>query len=188
MKTLNIRKGKHFTGKAKVFDKEIYIDTNDGAGFHEVFQEMEELIEMLSKGHLGPGFERMWDIEDMKQDVSLSMLEAIVKYNPDSGKLSTFLWAVGRNKAIDNYRKAAIIRGRIKYLDYIEKAMPYTYDPGIKIEVLQRSESWGDKWKTIMLRIFINGDQISEVAKDEGFTPWGLTRAVRRKLKEARKV
>lgn len=188
MKTINTGK-KHFAGTVIMRDKEIYIDTSNGTGFREVFQEMDSAINMLSNGNWSLGFRPVWDVEDMKQDISLTMLEAIVKYDPSSGtKLSTFLWAVGRNKAIDNYRKAA--RGRTKYLCYLDEAnlCIYDSDPNIKIELLQRIKGWDDTWRNIMFRIFVKGENISDVAESEGWTPWGLTRAIRKKLKEARKV
>jgi hypothetical protein len=37
-----------------------------------------------------------------------------------------------------------------------------------------------------MFRIFVYEDNICDVAKDEGYTPWGLSRAVKKKLIELR--
>ena len=185
MKTINTRK-RQFAGNVIVHDEEIYIDTSNGTGFREVFKAMEPHINVLVHHNWSYG---IWNVEDAKQDISLAMLEAIVKYNPNRGaSLSTFLYTVGRNRVNDLFRKR--IRGQTEYMCYIDDSsfMAHIYDPDIKIELLQRIKSWDDKWKHIMFRIFVKGDQISDVAADEDFTPWGLTRAVRRKLKEARKV
>ena len=184
MKTINTKKGR-FAGNVNVLGVEVYIDTSDGTGFHEVFKSMEPCINFLASKCSVLGI----CTADARQDVSLAMLEAIVKYNPDRGaSLYTFLYAVGKNRVNDLYRKQ--IRGRTKYLCYIDSSdfVAHFHNPDTRVELLQRIESWDNKWKNIMFRLFVRGDQISEVAKDENFTPWGLTRAVRRKLKEARKI
>jgi len=185
LKTINTKKGR-FAGNVAVNDKIVYIDTSDGTGFAEVFQEMEVHISMLARDNCSWSVAARWDLEDLKQDISFAMLEAIVKYDPKYGaKLSTFLWTVGRNRAIDGCRKS--IRGRTEFAIIYDEA-DFCPNPDFKIELEQRTKSWDDRWKSIMLRIFVSGDLIADVAKDENFTPWGLTRAIRRKLKEARKV
>jgi hypothetical protein len=187
LKTINTGKGRRLAGKVTVQNKEIYVDTSDGTGFHEVFQTMEPIINSIAIDHHAWG--AFSNFDDAKQDICLAMLEAIAKYNPKRGAtLSTFLYAVGNNRAIDAYRRS--IRGRTKYLCYVDE-LSYSfhcYDPDLKIELIQRIAAWDDRWRNIMFRIFVKGDKISGVAKDEDFTPWGLTRAVRRKLQEARKI
>ena len=183
MKTLNTKKG-YFAGNVLVHDKVIYIDTSNGTGFQKVFENLSGTILKLS--HFGAC--NFGSFEDAKQEICLVMLEGILKYKPDKdASLSTFLYRVGYNRIIDQARKN--IRGRTRYLMiYDDSWDSIRSDPDFKIELGQRTKNWDDKWKRLMFRIYVKGDAISDVAKDEEFTPWGLTRAIRRKLKEARKV
>jgi hypothetical protein len=185
LKTINTGR-KQFAGKVTVFGNNIYIDTSNGTGFHEVFQIMNPAINSMAIDHHAWG--SFSNFDDARQDICLAMLEAIVKYNSNRGaSLSTFLYAIGNNRAVDAYRKNIRRKKELLVIDETPHEFHW-YNPDIKIELMQRIENWDNRWKQIMFRIFVKGDQISDVAKDEDFTPWGLTRAVRRKLKEARKI
>jgi hypothetical protein len=46
---------------------------------------------------------------------------------------------------------------------------------------------WGERWSRIIAGVFVEGRSISEMAKREGMTPWGLSRAIKRRMELMRK-
>jgi DNA-directed RNA polymerase specialized sigma24 family protein len=161
---------------ARIFNKNIYVDTGDGTGFHEVLEEMKgTMCKLASRSPI--------QFEDFYQDLCVAMLEGILVYNPSKNtSLSTFLYKICYYKLIDAYKRKNVPTA----LDFdVERATCCTSDQE-KIEVMQCTQNWDDRWKRIMFRLFVEGEQINNVAQGENITPWGLTRAVRRKLLEAR--
>lgn len=186
MRTIN--SGKRLFGPVKVCKKEIYVDTNDGTGFHEVIEQMKGILVKYSNFH-----HRINKLEydDAFQDVCVFVLDGILKYMPDSGAaLSSFLFSYINNRIIDVYR------GKSDPLDKKNLYRPL-YDGGFCateshileiVELAQRTQNWDSRWRNIMFRIFVGGETISDVAASEGMTRWGLTRAMRRKFKEAQNI
>ena len=159
---------------ARVFDKHIYIDTENGTGFYEVLEEMKAVMRRFASRSSLP-------FEDFYQDLCVNILEGILIYDPSRNTLlSTFLYKICYYKLVDTYRSINMP------ISDINEAICYESNQDQKVEVMQRIQSWDDKWKKIMFRLFVEGEQINNVARDENITPWGLTRAVRRKLLEAR--
>ena len=180
MKVLN-SKGK-FSGHAVVNWSEIYVNTSTGAGFREIFDIMGGTITNIAKMAYIP----FWhdNIDDARQDVCLAILEGILKYEPNKdAALSTFLFTYAKNKMIDMKKKKRVL---LFYTDTIDDNNAAYDNLEMRLDLAQRIKSWDAKWKDIILRIFVNGDKISDVAEDEDMTPWGLSRAIKRKLKEAR--
>jgi len=179
MRTINSKK-KRFSGFVVVKNQNVFIDTADGTGFHKVIELMESYINILMR------FSSCYNKEDIKQDIYVYILEGISKYNPNKGaSLSTFLYRSVKNRLIDNYRKKDPLKNKyISYNDYRD----FYYDPIEKIDLLKRIQNWDNKWRRAIFRVFIGGDKISDVAKDEGMTPWGLTRAIRKKLLKAKEL
>lgn len=188
MRIVNSRRRK-LVGSVMVKSQKVFINTADGTGFHKVFELMESYVRMLVRFGHSLCF---WSTpEDIRQDIYVLMLEGIPKYNPDKGaSLSTFLHRFVKNRLIDGSRKKDPLRGRCNHVMYDDIAGLYydPIDPVEKIDLIRRIQCWDDKWRRSIFRIFISGDSIADVAHDEGMTPWGLTRAIRRKLLEAREL
>lgn len=189
MRTLNSKKTK-FVGPVIVKSQKVFIDTTDGTGFYEVFELMESYTYMLTR--FGLSLCPWSSSEDIKQDIHVLILEGILKYNPDKGaSLSTFLHRFIKNRLIDYSRKRDPLRGRCNYMAMIDDLGCLYYDPldpAEKIDLVRRIQCWDEKWRRAIFRIFISEDNIADVAHDENMTPWGLTRAIRRKLLEAKEL
>lgn len=189
MRTINSKKRK-FAGSVVVKNQKVFIDTSDGTGFPKVFELMESYVHMLVR--FGTSLCSWSTPEDIKQDIYVLILEGIPKYNPNKGaSLSTFLHRFIKNRLIDGSRKKDPLRGRCNYTVMYDDISGFYYDPLDpieKIDLIRRMQCWDDKWRRAIFRIFISGESITSVAQDEGMTPWGLTRAVRRKLAEAREL
>ena len=189
MRTINSKR-KKFAGLVVVKNQKIFIDTSDGTGFYRVFELMESYIYMLT--HFGFSLCSWSSFEDIKQDIYVLILEGIPKYNPNKGaSLSTFLHKFIKNRLIDSSRKNDPLRGRCNYVVMADDIGGFYYDPldpTDKIDLIRKIQCWDEKWRRIMFRLFISEDNIANVASDENITPWGMTRAVRKKLLEARKL
>lgn len=182
MKIVNYKK-KKFSGTVFVKNEKVFIDTSNGTGFHKVLELMEPHIYMLTNFGLSLCY---WSTaEDIRQDVCVLILEGMIKYNPDKGaSLSTFLYQFVKNRLIDVSRKNDPLKGRCNY--ELQDICYNPINPVDKIDLIRRIQDWNEKWRRIMFRLYINNDKKSDVAKDEQMTPWGLTRAVRKKLEKAR--
>lgn len=189
MRTINSKKRK-FAGSVIVKNQKVFIDTNNGAGFYKVIELMESYVHMLVR--FGVSLCSWSTPEDIRQDIYVLILEGIPKYNPNRGaSLSTFLHRFIKNRLIDSSRKIDPLRGRCNYFAFYDDISGFYYDPLDpikKIDLIRRIQCWDEKWRRAIFRIFISEDNISDVAADECMTPWGLTRAVRRKLLEAREL
>jgi len=180
LKTVNSNDKRLFSGKTVVNGQEVYINAADGTGFKTVFELMKDMIQTMSKRRHAALARRSF--EDAYQDVCVSMLEGIVKYQPDrQASLSTFLYLFVESRTKDSFRKATVD------FEEFNDLIPCAFvDPASRIDAIRRTESWSEQWKSIMFRLFVNEEDIASVAKDAGMTPWGLTRAVRKKLQLAR--
>ena len=174
-----------FVGPVNVCDSEIYLNLNTGDGVRDVFVAMEPIIEQLI--HFGRNLHSDYPKDDIRQDICVSILEGMLKYDKyNYSKLSTFLFSVVKNKIIDNYRKRKI-RRNVSYVGDMWDVLDGHLDPTQKIEVLQRTSSWDDKWKKIAFRVFVREESISSIAKEQGVSSWGLTRMMKKKFDKARK-
>lgn len=174
MKVINSKK--KFSGFVVVLDKKIFVNMSSGKGFYEIIKTMEPYTNKLVR--FGSSTCPYTNQEDIKQNIYMFIIEGLFKYNPQKGaSLSTFLYGYVKNKLIDYARK----KDQLKIYDYEEL---YFSNIENKIDIIKKVENLDDKWKDIIFRIFINGDKIYEVSKDINMTPWGLTRAIRRKILE----
>ena len=180
MKTLNSCRN-HFKGEVQVGEQVVYINTFDGTGIDEVLSVMKPHITYFI--HFGKKLNCNLDRDDIEQDIYVTILEGIFKYNKkEKASLSTFLCKVVKNSLIDSSRKSQM-RNKITCISCFDHIEQDFNDPICKIDLNNKLNTYDCKWKNIILRIFVNGESISSVAKDEGMSPWGLTRALRRKLK-----
>jgi DNA-directed RNA polymerase specialized sigma24 family protein len=180
MKVLNSKS--KFSGHVVVNGNKLYVNTSTGAGFKEMFEIMGGTITKIAKMAYIP----FWhdNVDEARQDVCLAILEGILKYESDKdAALSTFLYTYAKNKMIDMKKKRRVL---LYYTDTIDDNNEIYYDLEMRLDLAQRTKSWDSKWKNIILRLFVSGDKVADVAADENMTPWGLSRAVKRKLKEAR--
>ena len=180
MKLINSRNN-HFQGEVRVGDQNVYINTSDGTGINDVLNMMKPQVKYLIC--FGKKLNCNLDQEDIEQDIYVTILEGIFKYKKnEKASLSTFLCQIVRNSLIDSSRKAKV-RNKMVCVDCFENIEQKFCDPINKIDLNNALNNYDCKWKNIILRIFVNGESISAVAKDEGMSPWGLTRSLRRKLK-----
>jgi len=182
MKIINSNDKKLFSGMVIVNGQEVYINVADGTGFKKIFELMKDVIYVLSRRRYTCSLYK--NFEDVYQDVCVSVLEGIVKYQPDRcASLSTFLYLFVESRTKDFFKRASI---NFKELDDLSPGI--FIDPINRIDVMRRAEKWDNHWKGIMFRLFVNEEDITSVARDIDMTPWGLTRAVRRKLQLVRNV
>ena len=177
-----VNSSKQFSGTVVVYGKEIFINTSNGEGFSNIFNEMKSFIDKLSyKYSNGLG-----GFDEARQEIYISIFEGILKYKPEmKASFSTFLNVFVMHRMMDKVRK---MKSVCKYdvMNFHEEVQDI--DPCDKIELEQRLEGWDGRWKNIIFRLFVFGDKVSDVAREEGMSPWGLTRAIRRKFNEARKI
>jgi hypothetical protein len=183
MLIINSNKKDHFAGYVIVHSEQVFVDTLNGTGFTRIFELMEGTINKITNHYSQFTPEH---IDDIRQDICVKILEGILRYDKTKGtSLSTFLFSFVHKKMIDEVRKT---KTRYKYKKNQWVTSPSYKDPSDKIELMNRIKGWDDRWKEIMIKLFVNGEKIFTVASSEDMTPWGLTRAVRRKLKEARRI
>lgn len=182
MKTIN---KSNFSGPVTVYNKSIFINIDSGEGFHKVFKHMKGAIHHFTK--IGIKIYKNVSFEDVRQEICLFMLEGIVKYNPEKNTaLSTFLHKYIHNKLIDKIREKKDLTNFLNRVELIDR-MNSCFDNTInKIDIMARTSVWNNKWKSIIFRVFINGEAISSIAKEENMSSWGLSKAIRKKLKEAK--
>ena len=182
MRTVNSSGKKLFSGTAVVNGQEVHINAADGTGFKRVFELMRDMICILAKRRHAKFTHRSF--EDAYQDVCVAVLEGIVKYQPDRhASLSTFLYLFVESRTKDSFRKSSI-----EFEEFNDLIPDRFVDPANRIDALRRTEEWDERWKGIMFRLFVNEEDIASVAYDACMTPWGLTRAVRRKLQSVRDI
>ena len=182
MRTINSSSKRLFSGTVVVNGQEVYVNVADGTGFKKVFELMKDMICAFSKRRHIQFAHRSF--EDAYQDVCVSVLEGIVKYQPDRhASLSTFLYLFVESRTKDSFRKSSI-----EFEEFNDIIPDRFVDPANRMDVIRRTEGWDEYWKDIMFRLFVNEENIASVASDAGMTPWGMTRAVRRKLQSVRDV
>jgi DNA-directed RNA polymerase specialized sigma24 family protein len=185
MLTINGKK-KRFTGNVTVRGVEVYVDTKNGEGFKEIFELMASNIYILAR--YGLTICPWSTIDDLKQEISIMIIEGVLKYDKCRGaSLSTFLNTLIKNRLVDLSRKKDPLKTRCDPVNN-EKISYEQVSPSDKIDILKYISCWDEKWRTILFRVIINEEMISTVAEDFNITPWGLTRAIRRKLKEAKEL
>lgn len=180
MRIANSNDRRLFVGNAVVCGHEVYVNVADGTGFKKVFELMQDMIRSLSK-HRCAGSDCR-SLDDAYQDVCVSVLEGMAKYQPDRhASLSTFLYMFVQSRNIDSFRKLSAD------FEEFQDIVPGRFvDPADRIDAACRIREWDDNWKNVVFRLFVNEEDVASVANDIGMTPWGLTRAVRRKLRRAR--
>lgn len=193
MRILNSKNKETFKGVVVVCEKNVYINTETGEGFCGMFDAMGGYVNSLASIIL-PITD---DMLEAKQEVYLTMLEGLISYNHSFGvPLSTFLYKYTQNKLFDLLRKsenkvlkfsADDFNGTLLILDNIFGWNEFDYVE-LKLDFEKRIKVWSPEWQAIMVRLFVDGEKVQDVARDTGMTPWGLTRAVRRKLEKARNI
>lgn len=87
----------NYKADVNVYNKKIFINTEDGTGFEDVLNSMSPLINSMSKKYSLPNH----DYYDMKNLISVIALEGIHSYIPnDNLKLSSYLTTYIKNKVI----------------------------------------------------------------------------------------
>jgi hypothetical protein len=162
---------KRFVGTIHISGREFFINVQNGEGIAELLEEMSDIINKTAiiTSHIYGG------IDDAKQELCLTILEAITLYSKTSGMtLPTFLNLHIVNKCNDM---------RQMYKEHNSEDIQI-YSNAIELE--KRTKCWNEFCKDIMYRVFVDDELITEVAEDVNMTPWGLNIFIRRKLAEAR--
>lgn len=181
MKCIN-SKCSGFAGNVIVCGQEVYINTVTGMGFPRVFELMKGYI--LKIANLHKFMCKYETFDDLKQEICLYILEGILKYDvSQNASLSTFLYMFICSRLADKNRKH-----KKNFIQLPKELESFDDNPINNIELNKRVEAWDLKWKNIIFRLFVIGEKVNVVASSEGMTPWGLSRAVHRKLEQARKV
>jgi hypothetical protein len=182
LRTANSNSKRLFSGAVVVNGQEVYINIADGTGFKKVFELMEDVIHIFSKRrYMQPSCR---SLEDAYQDVCVSVLEGMVKYQPDRhASLSTFLYLFIESRIKDSFKKVSV-----GFEEFHDLTPDRFIDPANRIDVMRHVEKWDERWKCIMFKLFVNEEDVASVARDAKMTPWGLTRAVRRKLQLVRDI
>lgn len=91
----------HYSCVVRVYDEDVYVDTNTGDGFSRVLERIDPLLcKMASKTYM-PGYR----FDDIKQELCIIAIEGINSFNPKKKvKLSTFLHIHLRNKLVSKIR------------------------------------------------------------------------------------
>jgi len=166
-----------FIGLALVYGAPVYLDTVSGTGVAEVLDRMSKFLDGFSRWrHADPAFDKA----DMRQEAYVAALEGMRAYREgSSAQLSTFLHRHVRNRMIDLKRRAPLQRQTV---DVAELAAPQRIGLEEEIDLARELDRLGERWSRIMRRIFVDGDQIGDVAHDENMAPWSLTRALNKRL------
>jgi DNA-directed RNA polymerase specialized sigma24 family protein len=163
-----------FAGCALVYGNPVYVDTVSGIGTAEVLEKMAAFLDGFARWrHTDP----MFGTADMRQEAYAAALEGMRVYrHGHSAQLSTFLHLYVRNRMIDIRRGRQMIR-----VDLSDIPIPQTIDPEDAMDLVRGIEALGERWGRIARRIFVEGERIGDVARDEQMSPWGLTRALRKR-------
>lgn len=174
---LRTEESRSFVGLALVYGAPVYLDTASGAGVAEVLRRMSRFLDGFSRWrHADPAFEK----SDMRQEAYTAALEGMRTYRQDcSAQLSTFLHRHVLNRMINIRRRLPLPR---QTADLSELAGPIRIGPEEAIDLERAMESLGERWARIMRRILVDGEQIGDVAHDEHMSPWGLTKALNKRL------
>ena len=87
----------NYKGEVYMYDEKIFVNTATGEGVGDVIKKITPLIEgMAARSHING-----YTFEDIKQEISLLVVDGVKKYDPDREvKLSTFLHWHLKNKFI----------------------------------------------------------------------------------------
>jgi hypothetical protein len=174
---LRIDENRSLIGFALVYGFPIYLDTTSGDGVSEVLEKMSKFLDGFSHWrHADPMFGKT----DMRQEAYAAALEGMRSYQAGgSAQLSTFLHKHVLNRMIDLKRRVSL---PCQDTDMAEVSAPPRMCPEDEIDLARELDRLGERWSCIMRRILVDGEQIGDVAKDEHMSPWGLTRALKKRL------
>jgi RNA polymerase sigma factor (sigma-70 family) len=168
-----------FCGTVLVYGSPVYINTATGQGVGEVLHRMSGFIEAFGGWGVRDGaVER----DDLRQEAYAATLEGMRAYDPSrKTQLSTFLQRHVRNRMVDVCRRS---RPSERFEGDVPAGPDRVED---RMDARRALARWGERWGRIMVSIFVEGRSISEVAEHEGMTPWGLSRAIKRRVEAIRK-
>ena len=168
-----------FSGTVMVYGRPVYLDIATGQGIDEVLRRMAGFIEAF-----GGWSTRDSAVEggDLRQEAYAATIEGMRFYDPSrQTQLSTFLQRHVRNRMVDVCR-------RTRDMDALSAEVPAQgRSPEDLMDARHALGLWGERWGRIMVGVFVEGRSISEMAKHEGMTPWGLSRAIKRRMELMRK-
>lgn len=168
-----------FTGTVMVYGKPVFVDASDGTGFIDILDRMSMFLNGFGRWS---GADPSMDAGDLQQDARVAAIEGILDYRHDRNvQMSTFLHRYVRNRMVDARRKRRVLQ--VPLCEAAEAVAAHDMDPEARIDLMRMIERWDPRWRRIMFRIYVRRDKIRDVAADEGMSPWGLTRAVRRKIR-----
>lgn len=163
-----------FSGTVMVYGRPVYIDIATGQGIEEVLRRMAGFIEAF-----GGWSTRDSAVEggDLRQEAYAATIEGMRFYDPSrQTQLSTFLQRHVRNRMVDVCR-------RTRDMDALNTEVPVQGRlPEDLMDARRALGLWGERWGRIMVGVFVEGRSISEMAEREGMTPWGLSRAIKKRL------
>lgn len=163
-----------FVGSALVYGLPIYVDTVSGAGVADVLGRMSKFLDGFSRWrHSDP----MLGKADMRQEAYAAALEGMRSYRHGCAQLSTFLHRHVLNRMIDLRRG-----NRCVHVEMPDMPAPQGMGPEEAMDLAKEMGRLGARWERIMRRIFVEGEHIIDVAKDENMSPWGLTRRLKREI------
>jgi DNA-directed RNA polymerase specialized sigma24 family protein len=161
---------------ALVYGLPIRIDTASGMGVAEVFARMSRFLDGFSRWRLrDPAIGEA----DMRQEAYAAAMEGMRAYRHGrSAQLSTFLHRHVLNRMIDLGRSQQPIRIGMAHM-----AEPQGIGPEEAVDLARSIDRLGERWGRVVRRILVDGERVADVAGDERMSPWGLTRALRRRLR-----
>lgn len=168
-----------FAGTVMVYGRPIYLNTATGQGVKEILCRMAGFIEAFGRWSTG---DSAVEGDDLRQEAYAAAVEGMRSYDPSrQAQLSTFLQRHVRNRMVDVCRRAHPMTA-------LERDVPALNAlPDDAMDARRILARWGERWGRIMFGIFVEGRSISEMAEREGMTPWGLSRAIKRRMELARK-
>lgn len=164
-----------FVGHALVYGRRVCVDTASGVGIADVLERMSAFLDGFARWrHTDP----MFGTADMRQEAYAAAIEGMRAYRTGySAQLSTFLHMYVRNRMID------IRRGRQPiHTELPDIPVPQTMSPEEVIDLANAIGDLGERWERIARRLLIEGERVGDVAREEQMSPWGLTRALRKRM------
>lgn len=164
-----------FAGRVLVYGHPVHVDIASGLGVAEVLERMSVFLDGFARWrHTDP----MFGTADMRQEAYIAAMEGMRAYRAGcSTQLSTFLHLFVRNRMLD------IRRGhRRMFVDLPDIPATQVMGPEDAIDLAKAIGDLGERWGRIARRIFVEGERIGDVARDERMSPWGLTRALRKRM------
>lgn len=173
-----------FVGKALVYGLPIYIDTTNGTGILEVLKKMSMFLDGFSYWYSG---DPIFDRSDMRQEAYAAAIEGIRHYKTEySAQLSTFLHKHVLNRMIDLKKNKKILHAN--ETDEDGDIFSRAVDLDKIIDINRKMNKLDKKWSNIIYRMFVEGEHIKDIAQEENMSPWGLTRALRKKINLTKKL